>query len=92
MQQLEVLPGLDNRKLSEVARLTPSRRSVARISTPSSFTVGLRSVSDEMAARTTKASKKTELTAPFSVAKHLIPGISRRSAEVLSGDRGWSAI
>jgi hypothetical protein len=49
---------------------------------PSSFTVGLRSVSDEMAARTTRASKKTELTAPFSVAKHLISGISRRSTEV----------
>ena len=40
----------------------------------SSFAVGLRSVRDEMAARTTKASKKIELTAPFSVAKHLNVG------------------
>src|SRR6516165_23361 len=52
---------------------------------PSSFAVGLRSVRDEMAARTTEASKKIELTAPFSVAKHLIREISWRPAE------GWTA-
>ena len=41
VQQLEVLPGLDKRKLSEVARLTPSRWPVARISTTLEFRCGL---------------------------------------------------
>src|SRR3989442_14633018 len=78
----------------KVARLTPSRWSAARIAPPWRFAVGLRSVSDEMAARTTTASKKTDLTPFLSAAQNLAlkdqPADAGGADKAIACDRDWS--